>query len=91
MILVVIMVKLTPDQPVAEDNQSKFTCTAPGHENITSHIWKLNDTIVTDEIKEQYKFTPNRIHDGMKLSCTAITVGGVASEESEVMLQVFCK
>ena len=85
------MVKLSSDQPVAEGNQGIFTCTAPGHENITSYIWKLNDNIVPDEIKEQYKFTPNRTHNGTKLSCTAITVAGVASEESQVILQVFCK
>ena len=85
------MVELTPDQPVAEGNQGIFTCAAPGHEDITSYVWKLNDTIVTDEIKEQYKFTLNRTHNGTKLSCTAIAVAGVASDESQVILQVFCK
>ena len=84
--------KLTPDQPIAEGNQSIFTCTADD-ENIpsTSYTWKLNDNPVPRENKEQYKFAPNRTHNGTKLSCTAITVAGVASEESQVILQVFCK
>ena len=84
------MVKLTPDQPIAEGNQSIFTCAAPSHENI-SYVWKLNDNLVPDENKEQYKFTPNRTHNGTKLSCTAITAAGIASEESQVILQIFCK
>ena len=91
LILVIITVKLTPDQPIAEGNPRTFTCTAPGHENITSHIWKLNDTRVPDENKRQYSFTPSRTHNGTKLSCTAITAGGIRSEESQVILQVFCK
>ena len=83
--------KLTPDQPVVEGNQSTFTCTGPGHENITSYIWKLNDTTVPDENKRQYNFTPNRTQNGTKLSCTAITAAGVASNKSQVILHVFCK
>ena len=85
--------KLTRDQPIAEGNQSIFTCTTLADENITStsYIWKLDDNPIPGENKEQYKFTPNRTHNGTKLSCTAITVAGVASEESQVILQVFCK
>ena len=83
--------KLTPDQPIAEGKQSISTCTAPGHENITSYIWKLNDATVPDENKGQYKFTPSRTQNGMKLSCTAVTEAGATSEESRVILQVFCK
>ena len=83
--------RLTPDQPIAEDNQNTFTCTAPSHENITSYIWKLNDTTVPDENKGQYNFTPNRTQNGTKLSCTAITAAGVASNESQVILLAFCK
>ena len=75
--------KLTLDQPIAEGNQSKFNCTAPADENIpsTSYIWKLNDNPVPGKNKEQYKFIPNRTHNGTKLSCTAVTVAGVASEK----------
>ena len=91
MILVVITVKLTHDQPIAQCNQSIFTCKAPVHENITSYIWKLNDKPVSNENKEQYKFTPNRTRNGTKLSCTAITEAGVTSNESQVILQAFCK
>ena len=91
MILVVIKLELTPDQPIAEGNQSTFTCTASNHENITSYIWKLNDIVVPDENKEQYNFTPSRTQNGTKLSCTAITAAGVRSEEWQVILQVFCK
>ena len=83
--------KLTPDQPISESNPSTFTCTAPGHENIISYIWKLNDTNVPNENRRKYNFTPSRTHNGTKLSCTAITAAGVASEESQVILQVFCK
>ena len=83
--------KLTPDQPIAEGNQSIFTCTAPVHEKITSFIWKLNDYPVSGENKEQYKFTPNRTHNGTKLSCTAVTAAGVTSTKSQAILQVFCK
>lgn len=83
--------KLTPDQAIAEGNQSIFNCTAPVHENIISYIWKLNNTLVPDENKEQYNFTPSRTHNGTKLSCIAITEAGVRSEESHVILQVFCK
>ena len=91
MILVVLIVKLTPDQPIPEGNQSTFTCNTPGHENITSYIWKLNDTTVPDENKRQYNITPTCAQNGMKLSCIAITAVGVASEESQVILQVFGK
>ena len=91
MTLVVIKVKLTPDQPIAEGNQKTFNCSAPGHENIDSYIWKLNDTTVSDENKGQFNFTPSRTHNGTKLSCIAVTVAGIASEESQVILQVFCK
>ena len=87
----VIKVELTPDQPIAEYNQSTFTCTASDHESITSYIWKLNNTPVPDEKTGQYSFKPNRTHNGTKLSCTAITAAGVRSEESQVILQVFCK
>ena len=83
--------KVTPDQAIAEGNQSTFTCTAPGHENITSYIWKLNDTLLPDENTGQYSFKPDRAHNGTKLSCTAITAAGVCSEESQVTLKVFCK
>ena len=83
--------ELTPDHPIAEGNQSTFTCTAPGHETIASYIWKLNDTRVPDVNKRQYNFTPNRTHNGTKLSCTAITAAGIRSEESQVILEVFCK
>ena len=83
--------KVTPDQAIAEANQSTFTCTAPGHENITSYIWKLNDTLLPDENTGQYNFKPDRAHNGTKLSCTAITAAGVCSEESQVILKVFCK
>ena len=83
--------KLTPDQAIAEGNQSIFNCTAPVHENIISYIWKLNNTLVPDENKEKYNFTPSRTHNGTKLSCTGITEAGVRSEESHVILQVFCK
>ena len=83
--------KLTPDQPIAEGKQSIFTCTAPGHENITSYIWKLNDTTVPGENKGQYQFTPSRTQNGMKLSCTAVTAAGATSEESRIILQVFCQ
>ena len=81
---------LTPDQPIAEGNQGIFTCTAPADENITSYIWRLNDTTIHYENKGQYKFTPNRAQNGTKLSCTAITAAGVVSEESQVILQVLC-
>ena len=91
LILVVIKVKVTPDQPIAEGNQRTFTCTAPGHENITRYIWKLNDALVSGENTRQYSFKPNRTHNGTKLSCTAITATDVRSEESQVTLQVFCK
>ena len=91
LILVVIIVKLTPDQAIAEGNPSTFTCTAPGHEHITSYIWKLNDTIVPDENKEQNNFNLSRTRNGTKLSCAVNTAAGVASEESQVILQVFCK
>ena len=85
--------KLTPNQPIAKGNQSTFTCTAPADENflITSYIWKLNDNHIPGENKEQYKFTPDRTHNGKKLSCTAVIVAGITSEESQVILQVFCK
>ena len=83
--------KLTPDQAIAEGNQSIFNCTAPVHENIISYIWKLNNTLVPDEDKKQFNFTPSRTHNGTKLSCIAITAAGVHSEESQVTLQVFCK
>ena len=83
--------ELTPDQPIAEGNQSTFNCTAPGRENITSYIWKLNDALVPDENTGQYSFEPNRTHNGTKLSCTAITATDVRSEKSQVTLQVFCK
>ena len=83
--------ELTPNQPIAEDSQSTFTCTASNHENITSYIWKLNDTLVPNEKTGQYNFKPNRTQNGTKLSCTAITAAGVRSEESQVILQVFCK
>ena len=85
--------KLTPNQPIADGNQSTFTCTAPANENIpsTSYIWKLDDNHIPGENKEQYKFTPNRTHNGKKLSCTAVIVAGITSEESQVILQVFCK
>ena len=83
--------KLTPDQPIVEDNQNTFTCTATVHENITSYIRKLNNTLVPGENRGEYSFKPNRTHNGTKLSCTAITATGVRSEESQVILQVFCK
>ena len=67
--------ELTPDQPIAEGNQSTFNCTAPGRENITSYIWKLNDALVPDENTGQYSFEPT----------------DVRSEKSQVTLQVFCK
>ena len=91
MILVVIKLELTPDQPIAEGNQSTFTCTASNLENITSYIWKLNNVLVPSENTGQYSFKPNRTHNGMKLSCSAITATGVRSKESQVILQVFCK
>ena len=83
--------RLTPNRPIAEGNQTIFTCTARADENITSYIWKLNDNPLPGENKEQYKFIPNRTHNGTKLSCTAITVAGVVSKESQVVLEVFCK
>ena len=83
--------KLTPDHPVAEGKESTFTCTAPGHENITSYQWKLNDTTVLLENARHYNFTPNRTQNGMELSCTATTEGGVTSNKSKIILQVFCK
>ena len=63
---------------------------APADENITSYIWRVSDTATHYEKKGQYKFTPNRGQNGTKLSCTAITTAGVVSEESQVILQVFC-
>lgn len=91
MILVVIKLKLTPDKAIVEGNRSVFTCTAPGHEDINSYIWKLNDVPFPSENTEQYTFTPNRTQNGSKLSCIAITAAGVTSKESQVVLQVFCK
>lgn len=87
----VLIVKLTPDQPIPAGNQSTFTCNTSGHEIFTSYIWKLNDTTVPGENKRQYNITPTRAQNGMKLSCIAITAVGVASEESQVILQVFGK
>ena len=91
MILVVIIVNLTPDQPVAEGNQRTFTCKAPGHENISSYVWKWNDTTISGVNTTQYNFTPSREQNGRNLSCAAITVAGVTSEEAKIKLQVFCK
>ena len=90
MILVIVMVKLTPDQPVVEGKQSTFTCAGPAHETI-SYMWKSNDTTIPSEDKRQYSFIPSRTQNGTKLSCTATTEAGVTSEESQVTLQVFCK
>ena len=83
--------KLTHNQPIVKSNQSIFKCKAPVHENITSYIWKLNNKPVSNGNKEQYKFTPNCTRNGTKLSCAAITAAGVTSNESQVILQAFCK
>ena len=91
LILVILIVKLTPDQPVVEDTPSTFTCTAPGHETISSYMWKLNDNTIPGVNTQQYSFIPSRAQNGTKLSCTATTETGVTSEESQVKLQVFCK
>ena len=82
---------ITPDQPIAEGKESTFTCTAPGHENISNYEWKLNNTIVPDVNTTEYSFTPSRAQNGRNLSCTAVTVAGVRSEGSQIKLQVFCK
>ena len=91
LILVLIIVKLTPNRPIAEGKENTFTCTAPGHESISSYLWKLNDTTIPGVNKEKYSFTPSREQNGRNLSCTAITAANVTSEESQIKLQVFCK
>ena len=83
--------KLTPDQPILEGNQITFTCTAPSYETMSSYIWKLNDNTIPGVNTGQHSFISSRTQNGTNLSCTATTKAGVTSEESQVILQVFCK
>ena len=90
MILVSLHVTLFGNQTVTEDIPAAFSCTAPSGERIVRCIWKSNGLPLLNDL-QQYTFAPKRNSNGQILSCVAVIVGGVISQESNFTLQVYCK
>ena len=83
-------VTLFGNQTVTEDIPAAFNCTAPSGESIVRYIWKRDGLLLSNNL-QQYTFVPKRNNNGQILSCAAVTVGGVISQESNFTLQVYCK
>ena len=82
---------LSGNQPVAEDQNATFSCTAPSGESIARYIWKRNGSVLLNNTQQEYIFVANQVHNGQILSCAAVTNSGVTSQESNLTLQVYCK
>ena len=83
-------VTLFGNQTVTEDIPAAFNCTALSGERIVRYIWKCNGLPLLNDL-QQYTFVPKRHNNGQTLSCAAVTVVGVISQESNFTLQVYCK
>ena len=90
MVLVSIHVTLFGNQTITEDIPATFSCTEPSGERILRYIWKRDGLPLLNDL-QQYTFVPKRNNNGQILSCAAVTVSGVISQESNLTLQVYCK
>ena len=90
LILVSVNVTLFGNETVVEDIPATFNCAAPSGESIARYIWKYDSSPLSN-IAQQYTFLPKRSNNGQILSCAAVTVNGVISQESNFTLQVYCK